>query len=615
MNQASDKIQMMGDQQLTRGLKAAAILGLFAILASLSRVFAFGWYFIMSVHIALYLIVLAIVFLKSRLSFHFRASAIIILPFILGVAGLTSWGLMAFGLVSLYSFCILATILLGSRAGFIASIISMATLGIIGGCVHAGIITFKYNFVTFLTSPTSWMTAIFGIALSAGIIVLTLEAAHTQLEELTNSLKIKNDELLETNLLLRFEISERVRAEEERKKCESRLQAAEKMEAIGTLAGGVAHDLNNILGSIVGYPDLLLEELPSHSPLREPLEIIKRSGIKAAVIVNDMLTLARRRIESTEVINLNSVITEYCTSPEFETLKHFHPTVEVEIQTDPNLMNIHGSIIHLSKVLMNLVSNAAEAMPNGGRILISTENRDIGGQEGQHGEIKEGSYSVLRVADTGIGIPDEDRDRIFEPFYSKKKLGRSGTGLGMAIVWGSVKDHNGYIEMESVKGKGTTFTLYFLSTMEQAAPAKSPVLRTSLRGSGESILVVDDVEEQREIASKILRELGYSVQVFGSGEEAIEYLRYASADLLILDMLMDPGIDGFETYKKIAEIHPGQKAIITTGYAETARLKEALQSGVGRYLKKPYLIDEIGMAVRAELEKQLNGRSQSASGI
>jgi CheY-like chemotaxis protein len=185
----------------------------------------------------------------------------------------------------------------------------------------------------------------------------------------------------------------------------------------------------------------------------------------------------------------------------------------------------------------------------------------------------------------------------------------------MAIVWGSVKDHNGYIEMESVKGKGTTFTLYFLSTMEQAAPAKSPVLRTSLRGSGESILVVDVVEEQREIASKILRELGYSVQVFGSGEEAIEYLRYASADLLILDMLMDPGIDGFETYKKIAEIHPGQKAIITTGYAETARLKEALQSGVGRYLKKPYLIDEIGMAVRAELEKQLNGRSQSASGI
>jgi signal transduction histidine kinase/CheY-like chemotaxis protein len=615
MNQATDKIQMMRDQQLTRGMKAVAILGFLSVLASLSRVFALGWHFVMGVHVVLYLIVLAIVLFKDRLSFQFRASAIVIFPFILGVAGLTTWGLMALGLVSLYSFCILATILFGSRAGFIASIISMATLGIIGGCVHAGIITFRFNLEAFLTSPTSWLTAIFGIALSAGIIVLTLGTAHAQMEELTNSLERKNGELLEANLSLRYEIAERTRAEEERQKYKNRLRDAEKMEAIGTLAGGVAHDLNNILGGIVGYPDLLLEELPSYSPLRETLEIIKRSGIKAAAIVNDMLTLARRRIESTEVINLNAVVTEYCTSPEFETLKHFHPAVEIEIRTDPNLMNIHGSIIHLSKVLMNLVSNATEAMPNGGRILISTENRNVGGQEVQHKEIPEGSYSVLRVTDTGIGIPAEDLERIFEPFYSKKKMGRSGTGLGMAVVWGSVKDHNGFINVDSIEGKGTKFTLYFPSTTEQAAPAKSPVSRTDLRGRGESILVVDDVEEQREIASRILRELGYSVHAFGSGEKAIEYLRHAAADLLILDMLMDPGIDGFETYKQIAEIHPGQKAIITTGYAETARLKEALQSGVGRYLKKPYLFDEIGMAVRAELEKQLNGRSESASGI
>jgi CheY-like chemotaxis protein len=278
-------------------------------------------------------------------------------------------------------------------------------------------------------------------------------------------------------------------------------------------------------------------------------------------------------------------------------------------------MNIHGSIFHLSKVLMNLVSNAAEAMPNGGRILISTENRDMGGREGRHEEIIEGSYAVLSVADTGIGIPAEDLERIFEPFYSKKKMGRSGTGLGMAVVWGSVKDHNGHIDLESIEGKGTKFTLYFPSTMEQAAPAKSPVPRTDLRGRGESILVVDDVQEQREIASRILRELGYSVQSFGSGEEAIEYLHRASADLIILDMLMEPGIDGLETYRRIAKLHPGQRAIITTGYAETVRIKEALRLGAGRYLKKPYLIDDIGLAVRAELEKQMNGQSESSPGL
>ena len=235
------------------------------------------------------------------------------------------------------------------------------------------------------------------------------------------------------------------------------------------------------------------------------------------------------------------------------------------------------------------------------RIRITTENRDIDGREGGYKEIKEGEYAVLSVADTGIGIPADDLERIFEPFYSKKRMGRSGTGLGMAVVWGSVKDHSGYIDVNSTEGKGTTFTLYFPSTKEQVTPAKSPIPRTDLQGKGESVLVVDDIQEQREIAFRILRELGYSVQAFSSGEEAVEYLREASADLLVLDMLMEPGMDGLETYKKVAELHPGQKAIITTGYAETARIKEALQSGVGRYLKKPYLMDEIGVAVKAEL--------------
>jgi two-component system, cell cycle sensor histidine kinase and response regulator CckA len=163
-----------------------------------------------------------------------------------------------------------------------------------------------------------------------------------------------------------------------------------------------------------------------------------------------------------------------------------------------------------------------------------------------------------------------------------------------------VKDHSGYINIDSIEGKGTKFTLYFPSTTEQAAPAKSPDSRTDLQGRGESILVVDDVQEQREIASRILGELGYSVQTLGSGEEAIEYLKAASADLLILDMLMQPGMDSLEAYKRIIKLHPGQKAIITTGHAETASIKEALQSGVGSYLKKPCLIDEICRAVRAE---------------
>jgi len=598
---------MMRDQQLTRGIKVLAVLGFFALLASLSRAFVIGWHFAMSVQIVLYLFVLAIALMKRRLSFHFRAAFIVILPLILGIAGLVAWGLMGFGLVSLYTFCILTAILFGSRMGSIASMISITALGIIGVCVHAGIIAFRFNLEAFLTSPASWLTAIFTIALSAGIIVLTIGTAQAQTEELARTLEKQNEELLVANQLLRREIAEGIRAKEERQNYENRLRNAEKTETIGVLAGGVAHDLNNILGGIVGYPELLLEALPDDSPLRDNLEVIRKLGIKAAAIVNDMLTLARRRIDFTEVVNLNSVVGEYCTSPEFEALKRYHPLVRMEVRTNPNLMNIHGLPFHVSKVIMNLVSNAAEAMPDGGRIAISTEMREIGkGQSGLR-EIKEGNYAVLCVSDTGIGIPSEDLQRIFEPFYSKKKMGRSGTGLGMAVVWETVKDHKGYIDVTSAEGKGTTFTVYFPATEEPIASAKPPMPKTEIRGRGESILVVDDVEEQREMASRILTELGYSVKALSSGEEAIEYLSGATADLLLLDMLMEPGMDGYETYRKIAAIHPGQKAIITTGYAETAQIKEALQSGVGRYLKKPYRIDEIGLAVKTVLGNHATG--------
>jgi signal transduction histidine kinase/ActR/RegA family two-component response regulator len=615
MSKASAKIQMMRDQQLTRGVRAAAILGFLTLVTSLSRIWYAGWHSIMYLHIIFYLIILAVALGDRRLSFSLKAALIAGGAFMMGVGGLIVWGFGAFSLPALICFCILSTTFFGTRAGVISCAVCISIIGIIGACVYAGIHTYRFDALIHLNSPLMWLAGMFGMALSAGIIVVVLGTLNRQVEDLVETLERRNDELLEINQVLRCEIAERIRAEEERSKFESMLRDAEKMETIGALAGGVAHDLNNILGGIVGYPDLLLDQLPKQSPLRDTIETIKKSGIKAAAIVNDMLTLARRRIESTEVVSLNSVVSEYCSSPEFEMLKHFHPLVKIEVHRAPELMNIRGSLFHLCKVLMNLVSNAAEAMPNGGRIFISTENRDISEREGQHEGITEGSYAVLCVADTGPGIPTEDLERIFEPFYSKKRMGRSGTGLGMAVVWGSVKDHNGYIHVDSVEGKGTKFTLYFPSTTEQAEPAKSPAPRTDLRGRGESILVVDDVKEQREIASRILRELGYSVQAFGSGEEAIEYLRNASADLLIIDMLMEPGMDGLETYRKIAELHPGQKAIITTGYAETARLKEALQSGVGSYLRKPYRLDEIGLAVRAELERRLDVQTESSPGF
>jgi CheY-like chemotaxis protein len=182
-------------------------------------------------------------------------------------------------------------------------------------------------------------------------------------------------------------------------------------------------------------------------------------------------------------------------------------------------------------------------------------------------------------------------------------MGRSGTGLGMAVVWSTVKDHNGYIDVQSDEGQGTTFTLYFPATRQQLVKGQSPLDVQDYMGSGQSILVVDDVREQREIAFTILSELGYSVTTVSSGEEAAEYMKNNSVDLLLLDMIMDPGIDGLDTYKQILQLHPGQKAIIASGFSETHRVKEAQRLGAGEYVKKPYTLEKIGVVVRAELEK------------
>ena len=389
----------------------------------------------------------------------------------------------------------------------------------------------------------------------------------------------------------------------QKKALEVRLQRAEKMEAIGTLAGGVAHDLNNVLSGIVSYPELLLMKTPEDSPLRKPLLTIQESGKKAADIVNDLLTLARRGAAVMEVLNLNNIISDYLKTPEYEKLLSYYPNIEVVLDLESDLLNMLGSAIHISKTVMNLISNAAEAIQRDGSIIISTENRYVDRPVGGYDDIAEGDYVILKVIDRGIGIPPEDVDRIFEPFYTKKKMGRSGTGLGMAVVWGTVKDHRGYIEVQSKINEGSTFTLYFPATRERKNKDKSPTPLEQYMGKGESILVVDDIKEQRDIADSLLYELGYSVTTLSSGQEAVEYMKNHSANLVILDMIMEPGLDGLETYRGIIKSHPGQKAIITSGFSETGRVKEAQMLGVGQYIKKPYTIEKIGVAVKTELEK------------
>jgi CheY-like chemotaxis protein len=213
-----------------------------------------------------------------------------------------------------------------------------------------------------------------------------------------------------------------------------------------------------------------------------------------------------------------------------------------------------------------------------------------------------GEYVVLTVTDNGPGISSDDLQRIFEPFYTKKVMGRSGTGLGLTVVWNVVQDHEGYIDLKSDK-EGSKFELYFPAVRESIAGKKSSVPLEELLGQGEIVLVVDDTEAQREILCSMLEALQYNAEAVSGGEEAVDYLKKHNVDLLLLDMIMDPGIDGLETYKEIRKINSRQKVIIVRGYAETERVKETLRLGAGRYIKKPLILEELGLALKEELEK------------
>ena len=346
-------------------------------------------------------------------------------------------------------------------------------------------------------------------------------------------------------------------------------------------------------------------DLKQEIQTREALSAQLEQAEKAAAMVQDLLTLARRGVADKTVLNVNALVEDYLDSPECRLLQASHPQVRIRADLDEDLLNVLASPVHLSKALMNLVANAAEALLVVGDITIATANRYVDQPLQGFETVTEGEYVRLTVQDTGVGIAAEDCRRIFEPFFTKKAPGRSGTGLGMSVVWFTVKDLGGFVDIHSVEGQGTRFDLYLPVTRRDVAQVSRRVTIEDCRGS-ERVLVVDDVADQREIAAGMLGKLGYTVATASSGEEALVYLESHAVDILVLDMIMDPGIDGCETYRRIIQQHPGQRAIVASGFAETDRVREIRRLGAGPYLKKPYPLEKLALAVRQELECDAN---------
>lgn len=406
------------------------------------------------------------------------------------------------------------------------------------------------------------------------------------------------------------DITEKLAVGLEKKRLQKELQTAKKMEAFGILASGVAHDLNNVLSGLSSIPDLLLMDLPMDSPLVDQVRLIKDSGRKALSIVDELLTLVRGSAKIRGPVAFNSLIQDYFCSLEFMGLKKGFSQVEIITRLSPELPMIHASRVHMQKIIMNLISNAIEAVgKNKGTIMLETDRVSFIHQRIKGYEIIEkGEFIRFTVMDTGHGIPKDDMDHIFEPFYSKKKLGRSGTGMGLSIVWNAVHDHQGYIHVSSKKGR-TFFTIYLPvqtkaeGTAQHASPPQMVTVE-DYSGSNESILVVEDMEAQQKIAANILRRLGYRVSAASNSEQALAHAKTQKIDLVLMDMNLSSGCNGFETYRQLLLIDPKIKAIMTTGQDFPGEFEKAKALGAGDIIKKPVSLQTLGLAIKKELKNR-----------
>jgi CheY-like chemotaxis protein len=321
-------------------------------------------------------------------------------------------------------------------------------------------------------------------------------------------------------------------------------------------------------------------------------------------VVGDLLTVARGATCTKEVWDINQIVSGYLGSVEYREIAQRHPAVQINSYLEDKLLGIRCSSLHISKTIMNLVNNAAEAIQGKGQVNIATRNIYFSTPYEGYETIEPGEFVLLSVEDNGPGISEVDLKQIFSPFYSKKMMGRSGTGLGLAVVWNTMHDHGGLIDVVT-SGQGTLFSLYFpVDRSDVHRPVQQQLMLHQYRGNGERILVVDDQKSQLDIARRLLSRLGYQPLTVRSGEEAVECIKKTPVDLVILDMIMDPGINGCETYRRIIKHTPRQKAIITSGYSSAEDIEQAMALGITQYIRKPYSLQELAQALKMEINPE-----------
>ena len=411
---------------------------------------------------------------------------------------------------------------------------------------------------------------------------------------------INDQGLVEAIVIFARDITRSKEAEEARDKLEAQLRQSQKMESIGTLAGGIAHDFNNILGAIMGFGELAQLDLETGRPIGKHLEQILNAVERARDLVKQILAFSRRSETDLKPVDVNQVVMR-CV----KMLDHTIPKmIDIQMQLDGNLETVKADAGQLEQVIMNLASNAKDAMPDGGRMVFESKMADLDQEycDG-HLEVAPGRYVLLSVSDTGEGMDQATLSQIFDPFFTTKEIGK-GTGLGLSMVYGIIKGHGGHVSCYSEPGLGSTFKVY-LPALPAAAPSQksAPGPATELPHGTETVLLVDDEEAIRDVARAALADKGYRVLETASGEEALQVYQSGmdSIDLVILDIGM-PGMGGHQCLQRLMALDPKVKVIIASGYSKNGSIKSTIENGAKSFVAKPFSQAELLNTVRQVLD-------------
>jgi len=385
-----------------------------------------------------------------------------------------------------------------------------------------------------------------------------------------------------------------------RKQLEAQLRQAQKMESIGTLAGGVAHDFNNVLTGVIGFTDLMMSRLSTTDPFYNPLQQVRKLGDRAATLTRQLLAFARRQVLDFRNLNLNNAVTE--------SLKFLGRVIgehiELKLDLDPDIYTIHADVAQIEQVLTNLCINARDAMPRGGRLIIETKNVTLDESYVEnHPDARTGDYVMLAVIDNGVGMDQTTMERIFEPFFTTKEFGK-GTGLGLAMVYGIVKQHGGLIYVYSELGLGTSFKIY-LPAVEQPAEPISTTKQEAPIGGTETILLAEDEKAVRELVVAVLTGLGYHVMTANDGEEALQLFEQRESEInLILSDTVMPKLGGKELYEAVQRRNPTLKFVFMSGYNLDTVGEGGLPVEDVDFLQKPFSPVVLGRKIREVLDSE-----------